>query len=104
MRRIEQLLFSDQGGHIQTPRGAEQRHSGAGGLLVKLRELLEDGGDVGHPLPDLGRGAAPGELRHDPGPALSLRVDVGDHGLPLPRVSGPHYELRVVLEVVDLQC
>ena len=73
-------------------------------MLVKLRELLKDGGDIGHPLSDLGGGAAPREVRHDPGPALALRVDVGDHGLALPGLPGPHDQLRVVLEVVDLKC
>ena len=72
-------------------------------MLVKLRKLLKDGGDIGHPLPDLGGGAAPCEIRHDPGPALPLRVGVGDHGLALPSLPGPHDQLCVVLEVVDLK-
>lgn len=72
-------------------------------MLVKLCKLLEDGGDIGHALPDLGGGAAPRELRHDPGPALPLRVDVGDHGLALPGLPGPHDQLGMVLEVVDLK-
>ena len=70
-----------------------------GGLLVQLRELLHDGGDVGEPLPHLRRGSSPGEVREAPGAGLSLAVDVGHLPLPLPA----HDELGVVLEVVDLE-
>ena len=78
--------------------GKEVRRLG-GGLLVQLRELLHDGGDVGEPLPHLRRGSSPGEVREAPGAGLSLAVDVGHLPLPLPA----HDELGVVLEVVDLE-
>ena len=109
----EQLLLSHQSVDVKTLCGDEVSSSkrcssrflrGVRGLLVQIRELLEDGGDIRHPLPDLGGGAAPGEICHGPGPALALRVDVGDHGLALPAVPRTHDQLGVVLEVVDLQC
>ena len=65
----EQLLLSHQSVDVKTLCGDEVSSSkrcssillrGVRGLLVQIRELLEDGGDIRHPLPDLGGGAAPG--------------------------------------------
>ena len=69
------------------------------GLLVQLSELLHHAGHVGHPLPHLGGGTTSGEVCQGPGARLSLGVDVGH----LPLLLPAHYELGVVLEVVDLE-
>ena len=68
-------------------------------LLVKLSKLLQHRGHVAHPLLHLGRASSPGEVSEQPGPGLSLTVDVGQHGLPL----STYYQLGVVLEVVHLK-
>jgi hypothetical protein len=87
-------------------------------FVVELRELLENAGHIGHPLLDLGSGAASAQVRQVPGARLPLAVDEGDDVvllllLLLQAVGGgggavavvlqaAHDQLGVVFEVVHL--
>jgi len=88
-------------------------------FVVELRELLENAGHVGHPLLDLGSGAASAQVRQVPGARLPLAVDEGDDvvllllllllqavgggGVAVVVVQAAHNQLGVVFEVVHLE-